>query len=46
VGVELARLPEQTARVAVNGVLPHLDARDLTTLYVSRAPLEKLQEER
>jgi hypothetical protein len=67
VGVELARLPEQTARaaslratalvvhgasvesadpVAVNGVLPHLHARHLTMLYVSRAPLEKLQEER
>jgi predicted dithiol-disulfide oxidoreductase (DUF899 family) len=28
---------------AVNGVLPHLHARDVTMLYVSRAPLEKLQ---
>src|SRR5688572_17975720 len=28
---------------AVNGVLPHLHARDMTMLYVSRAPLEKLQ---
>jgi predicted dithiol-disulfide oxidoreductase (DUF899 family) len=28
---------------AVNGVLAHLHARDLTMLYVSRAPLEKLQ---
>jgi predicted dithiol-disulfide oxidoreductase (DUF899 family) len=28
---------------AVNGVLPHLRARDATMLYVSRAPLEKLQ---
>jgi predicted dithiol-disulfide oxidoreductase (DUF899 family) len=28
---------------AVNGVLPHLYARDVTMLYVSRAPLEKLQ---
>jgi predicted dithiol-disulfide oxidoreductase (DUF899 family) len=28
---------------AVNGVLPHLHARDITMLYVSRAPLEKLQ---
>src|SRR5215210_4930869 len=28
---------------AVNGVLPHLHARDATMLYVSRAPLEKLQ---
>ena len=28
---------------AVNGVLPHLNARDATMLYVSRAPLEKLQ---
>jgi predicted dithiol-disulfide oxidoreductase (DUF899 family) len=28
---------------AVNGVLPHLRARDVTMLYVSRAPLEKLQ---
>jgi len=26
----------------VNGVLPHLNARDLTVVYVSRAPLEKL----
>ena len=28
---------------AVNGVLPHLLARDVTMLYVSRAPLERLQ---
>jgi len=28
---------------AVNGVLPHLHARDATMLYVSRAPLAKLQ---
>jgi predicted dithiol-disulfide oxidoreductase (DUF899 family) len=28
---------------AVNGVLAHLHARDATMLYVSRAPLEKLQ---
>ena len=28
---------------AVNGVLPHLHARDVTMLYVSRAPLGKLQ---
>ena len=28
---------------AVNGVLPHLHARDVTMLYVSRAPLEKLE---
>ncbi len=28
---------------AVNGVLPHLRARDATMLYVSRAPLETLQ---
>jgi predicted dithiol-disulfide oxidoreductase (DUF899 family) len=27
---------------AVNGVLPHLHARDVTMLYVSRAPLAKL----
>src|SRR5438552_15283545 len=27
---------------AVNGVLPHLNARDVTMVYVSRAPLEKL----
>jgi predicted dithiol-disulfide oxidoreductase (DUF899 family) len=27
----------------VNGVLPHLHARDVTMLLVSRAPLEKLQ---
>jgi predicted dithiol-disulfide oxidoreductase (DUF899 family) len=28
---------------AVNAVLPHLHARDVTMLYVSRAPLEKLR---
>ncbi|TMM35292.1 MAG: DUF899 domain-containing protein [Actinobacteria bacterium] len=28
---------------AVNGVLPHLHAREATMLYVSRAPLAKLQ---
>jgi predicted dithiol-disulfide oxidoreductase (DUF899 family) len=28
---------------AVNGVLPHLHARDATVLFVSQAPLEKLQ---
>ena len=28
---------------AVNGVLAHLHARDVTMLYVSRAPLQKLQ---
>ncbi len=28
---------------AVNGVLPHLHARDVTMLYVSQAPLEKLR---
>lgn len=28
---------------SVNGVLGHLKARDVTILYVSRAPLEKLQ---
>jgi len=28
---------------AVNGVLQHLHARDVTMLYVSRAPLERLQ---
>ena len=27
----------------VNGVLPHLLARDVTVLYVSRAPLERIQ---
>jgi predicted dithiol-disulfide oxidoreductase (DUF899 family) len=27
----------------VNGVLPHLHARDVTMLFVSQAPLEKLQ---
>jgi predicted dithiol-disulfide oxidoreductase (DUF899 family) len=27
---------------AVSGVLPHLNARDATMIYVSRAPLEKL----
>jgi predicted dithiol-disulfide oxidoreductase (DUF899 family) len=27
---------------AVNGVLPHLHARDATMLYVSRAPIERL----
>ena len=28
---------------AVNGVLPHLNARDVTMVYVSRAPLAKIQ---
>jgi predicted dithiol-disulfide oxidoreductase (DUF899 family) len=28
---------------SVNGVLPHLNARDVTLAYVSRAPLEKIQ---
>jgi predicted dithiol-disulfide oxidoreductase (DUF899 family) len=28
---------------SVNGVLAHLNARDVTMVYVSRAPLEKLQ---
>src|SRR2546427_8090646 len=28
---------------AVNGVLSHLNARDVTMVYVSRAPLEKLR---
>lgn len=28
---------------AVNGLLPHLHARDVTMLFVSQAPLEKLQ---
>lgn len=28
---------------AVNGVLPHLHARDTTVVFVSQAPLEKLQ---
>ena len=28
---------------AVNGVLPHLGAHDVTMLFVSQAPLEKLQ---
>jgi predicted dithiol-disulfide oxidoreductase (DUF899 family) len=28
---------------AVNGVVPHLNARDLTILFVSQAPLAKLQ---
>jgi predicted dithiol-disulfide oxidoreductase (DUF899 family) len=27
---------------AVNGVVPHLNARDVTMVYVSRAPLEKI----
>src|ERR1039458_5497830 len=27
---------------AVNGVVPHLNARDVTIVYVSRAPLEKI----
>jgi predicted dithiol-disulfide oxidoreductase (DUF899 family) len=27
----------------MNGLLPHLHARDLTLLFISRAPLEKLQ---
>src|SRR5215216_6420679 len=28
---------------SVNGALPHLNARDVTMLFVSQAPLEKLQ---
>jgi predicted dithiol-disulfide oxidoreductase (DUF899 family) len=28
---------------AVNGVVPHLNARDVTMLFVSQAPIEKLQ---
>jgi predicted dithiol-disulfide oxidoreductase (DUF899 family) len=28
---------------AVNGLVPHLHARDVTLLFVSQAPLEKLQ---
>jgi len=28
---------------AVNGIVPHLNARDVTMLFVSQAPLEKLQ---
>jgi predicted dithiol-disulfide oxidoreductase (DUF899 family) len=28
---------------SVNGVLPHLNARDVTVVYVSRAPLGKIQ---
>ena len=28
---------------AVNGVVPHLNARDVTVLFVSQAPLEKLR---
>jgi predicted dithiol-disulfide oxidoreductase (DUF899 family) len=28
---------------AVDGALPHLHARDVTMMYISRAPLEKLQ---
>src|SRR2546421_6075937 len=28
----------------LDGLLPHLHARDLTLLFVSRAPLERLQE--
>src|SRR6266542_2445114 len=28
---------------AVNGVVPHLNARDVTFAFVSQAPLEKLQ---
>ena len=32
-----------SAADGVNAVLPHLHARDVTMLYVSRAPLEKIQ---
>jgi predicted dithiol-disulfide oxidoreductase (DUF899 family) len=28
---------------SVNGLIPHLNARDVTMLFVSQAPLEKLQ---
>src|SRR5438445_727840 len=32
-----------SSAAAVNAVVPHLNARDVTMVYVSRAPLEKLQ---
>jgi predicted dithiol-disulfide oxidoreductase (DUF899 family) len=35
--------PNSSIADVVNGVLPHLHARDATMLFVSRAPLDKLQ---
>jgi predicted dithiol-disulfide oxidoreductase (DUF899 family) len=35
--------PNSSIADAVNGVLPHLHARDVTFVFVSQAPLEKLQ---
>ena len=35
--------PNSSIADAVNGILPHLHARDVTVLFVSQAPLEKLQ---
>lgn len=35
--------PNSSIADAVNSILPHLHARDVTVLFVSQAPLEKLQ---
>src|SRR5690348_4810211 len=35
--------PNSSIADAVNGILPHLHARDVTMVFVSQAPLEKLQ---
>ncbi len=35
--------PNSSIADAVNGILSHLHARDVTMLFVSQAPLEKLQ---
>jgi len=35
--------PNSSIADAVNGILPHLHARDVTLVFVSQAPLEKLQ---
>jgi predicted dithiol-disulfide oxidoreductase (DUF899 family) len=35
--------PNSSIADAVNGVVPHLNARDVTMVFVSQAPLEKLQ---
>jgi predicted dithiol-disulfide oxidoreductase (DUF899 family) len=35
--------PNSSIADALNGILPHLHARDVTMVFVSQAPLEKLQ---
>ncbi len=38
-----AARPTRRCADGVNGLIPHLNARDVTMLFVSQAPLEKLQ---